>query len=202
MKYRVLLFFLASLFAAPLQAQEENPPNEDPAHAELRALRDALLDSIEKDFQASLSYLHENVVVTYQNAETKRGHEGVKEYFDRMMVGEDRIVESIEHELTVDELSILYGDDTAVAFGDLNQHYKLTDGREFDLHSRWTATAVRDEGRWVVAAVHMSANLFDNPLLTLAKKALYIVGVVALAIGLALGVIGTIVVTKLRTKNV
>jgi hypothetical protein len=41
-------------------------------------------------------------------------------------------------------------------------HFKLRRGEQFDLHSRWTATAVRQDGRWLVASFHVSTNMFDN----------------------------------------
>ena len=38
---------------------------------------------------------------------------------------------------------------------------------EFDLTTRWTATFVRKEGKWRIAAFHASVNMFDNELLRL-----------------------------------
>lgn len=196
------VIIIGCLGVAPLQAQEETPPGEDPAHDEIRAMRDAIVEAANSgDLDTMLSHVHENVVGTWQNAETNRGREGLRSFHENMMMGEDPVVENITHDLKVDELSILYGGDTAIAFGGLDEVYELTDGTQFDLHSRWTATMVKEEDRWLVAAFHISANLFDNPLLTVAKRALYWVGTLAFAIGLGLGVVGTAVVTKRRRQK-
>ena len=203
MKNRMLLFIIfVCLGFALVHAQEKIPADKDPAHDKLRAMRDVLVEAANRsDLEAMLSHVHKNVVITWQNAETNRGHEDLRSFYKRMMIGEDRVVESVTQDLKVDELSILYGGDVAVAFGDLNEEYKLTNGTQFDLHSRWTATLVKEGDRWVVASYHVSANLFDNPLLTVAKNALYLIGAIASVIGLALGVIMTIIVTKVRRKK-
>src|SRR6185503_13619553 len=109
------LLLLASLTVVP-QSHPASPP-EDPAHNELRALREGMLDAIRKgDIEKQLGYLHPNVVVTWQNAEVSRGREGVRKYLDRMLTGPNKKVSSYNVDLTVDELTILYGGDTGVSF--------------------------------------------------------------------------------------
>jgi len=58
-----------------------------------------------------------------------------------------------------------------------------------DAHGRWTADLVREAGRWKIAAVHYSGNLFDNPLLDAARTASWLAGGIASAVGLGLGFI-------------
>jgi hypothetical protein len=87
----------------------------------------------------------------------------------------------------VDELTILYGPDTGIAFGSAVQSYKMANGLKLDAKTRWTATLVREQGRWLVASLHASANLFDNPLLSMAKRTAYWAGGVSLVLGLIVG---------------
>src|SRR5205807_2525523 len=115
------------------------------------------------DIEAQLAFLHPNVVVTWHNAEVSRGRDGVRKYLDRMLKGPSKIVEKFGAEVSVDELSILYGGDTAIAFGSAQEHFKLTDGRSFDFPGRWSATLVKDSDKWLVASLHTSDNIFDNP---------------------------------------
>lgn len=199
MMTRIVLFACVGCFVSlELHAQEQESAEEDPAHDELRALRDAILEAVETDFDAALLLMHDNVVVTRQDGAVNRGRDELREYHERMMVGPDRIVDSVKHELTVDELSILFGGDTAIAFGDLVQDYKLADGRNFKLNSRWTVTAVKEDGKWLVASAHISANVFDNALLWLY---LYRAAGAAGALGLVLGILLTLVVTRLRKRK-
>ena len=86
----------------------------------------------------------------------KSPHE-VKAYFEQMTKGPNRIVEKSTIAPEADALSLLYNDSqTAVAYGHSNDHYKLTDGTEFDQNTRWSATLVKKDGQWKVASVHIS----------------------------------------------
>lgn len=161
---------------------------EDPAHAELRTLRDNLVDAVnKKDVEALLRQLHPDVVVTWQNAEVSRRPEGVRAYLARMLEGPDRIVDEFTTSVAVDELTILHGGDAGISFGTSRDHFKLRSGQSFDLNSRWSATVVRHDGRWVVAAFHASVNLFDNPLLAGAQKLALGGASAALIAGIAVG---------------
>lgn len=202
MKTRMFFTVLwTQLFAQSIAAQENKLAEEDRVHDELRALRDGLFEAYEKrDLERLLTLVHPNVVVTWQNAELSRGHEGLRNFYQRMMVGNQRVVESISSKLTIDELSILHGVDTAVAFGSLDDDFKLMNGTQFHLHSRWTATAVKEGDHWLIASFHASANLFDNPLLSAAQQALYLIGGAAFTIGLTVAIVVAWVVGRLRRR--
>lgn len=163
-------------------------PSDEATHDELRALRDGLLDAMGKgDIERELTFFHPNAVITWHNAEVSRGRDGIRKYLSRMLEGPDKAVESFKADVTVDELTILYGGDTGVAFGSAVEHFAMTSGRTFDLPARWSATLVKENGRWLIASLHASDNLFDNPLLGLARRMAWIAGGVALVAGLLLG---------------
>ena len=172
------------LLLAPLPALSQ----EDPAHNELRALRDGLLDAIKKgDVERELTYLHPNVVVTWQNAEVSRGHDGVRAYLNRMLNGPSKIVSDYKFDVSVDELTILYGGDTGISFGKSQEHIGLATGTNIDYPARWSATLVKEDGKWLVASLHASSNLFENPFLATTKRLMYIGCAVALVAGLLIG---------------
>lgn len=151
-------------------------------------MRDGLIDAVNKgDIEHQLTYLHTKVVMTALNNEVSRGREGVRAYWTKMMTGPGRVVEIFHCEVTVDDLTTLYGGDTGVAFGSAHQHYKLTSGLKLDVTTRWTATLVKENGRWLIASLHASASLFDNPLLATAWRTVYWAGGIALVVGLLIG---------------
>lgn len=159
---------------------------EDPAHAELRAMRTTLLGAIAAgDIEAVLPMLHEDVVITWQNGEVNRGRAGVKTFFERMgrqSFGGYKVPPS------PDELTILHGGTTGVSFGrSVGQFHVL--GRTWEFENRWTATLVKQDGRWLLASYHVSWNALDNPLLNAATRALAIAALIALAVGLGVGVV-------------
>src|SRR6266496_5164221 len=93
MKNTLLVIALLWSFCATVTlAQSTNAAPEDPAHQELRALRDGLLAAMNKsDLEASLAFLHTNCVITWHNAEVSRGHAGVRAYNDRVMKGPKKL---------------------------------------------------------------------------------------------------------------
>lgn len=172
MKMKLLLTALACAFTLTARAEE------DPAHNELRAVRDGLLAGMNSgDIEAQLPFLHPNVVVTWHNAEVSRGRDGVRKYLDRMLNGPAKVVEKFGADVKVDELSLLYGGDTAIAFGSALERFTMAGGRKFEFTGRWSATLVKEDGKWLVANLHTSDNLFDNPLLNgVTKMVRYLAG--------------------------
>jgi ketosteroid isomerase-like protein len=192
--------------AASLHAQEKiqgaaTSQSAERMHEELRVLRDGLVKATnESNIDALLTHLHPDVVVTWQNAEVSRGHAGVREYLLRMTSGPARVVRSFRTTPTVDELTILYGGDTVgVAFGSSRDRFELTSGMDFELNGRWSATLVKEGGRWLVANFHASTNLFDNAVLTMTKRITVWSGVGGLLIG-AIVAIGGVVLLRRRHR--
>jgi hypothetical protein len=71
---------------------------------------------------------------------------------------------------------------------------------EFDLENRWTATLVRENDGWRLAAYHVSGNVLDNAVLEIAKRSVYWVGGIAFAVGLVVG-LGVAVVLGRRRRG-
>lgn len=158
---------------------------EDPAHEELRTLRTKIITAITQgDIATVLRHVHPNVVVTWQNAEVCRGQQGLKDFFDRMG---KKSFKGYKVPPTPDELTLLYGSDTGITFGQTVAEYRLL-GKSYEIKSRWTATLVKENGKWLLAAYHISMNTLDNPLLTAAKRSAAIAAAAALALGLATGI--------------
>jgi ketosteroid isomerase-like protein len=179
---------IGGLTLTPVAARQAKDAPEDPAHAELRKVREEMVDAINKDDRAKLmSHLHKNIVVTFMDGETVRGHDGVQKYFDAKLKSNPPVVQTYSVNPKVDELSIIYGGDTAIAFGGSDDYFKLSRGLEFNVHNRWTATLVKEDGKWLLAAFHASVGLFDNPLLSLTQRFAYWVGGGAAVIGLLVG---------------
>jgi ketosteroid isomerase-like protein len=159
---------------------------EDPAHNELRTLRTEVIAAITKgDIDAVVKHVHPNVVVTWQNAEVCRGVQGLKDFFNRM--AKDTF-KGYKVPPTPDDLTILYGGDVGVSFGKVVGEYKLL-GKDLEFHSRYTATLVKENGKWLLASYHVSLNALDNPLISTAKQSLLWAGVGAGVVGLIIGVL-------------
>ncbi|WP_254509243.1 YybH family protein [Anatilimnocola floriformis] len=195
--------------AASLASAGQNEPAKEPEkvatggaraeaiHDQLRAVREEFLTAFGKqDFDALVALLDENVVLTAQDGKelkSIRSKQGVREYLDRMLVGPKRGIESMTIKPTVDELSALHNGDTAVATGSSLDHYKLSDGNEFDLKTRWSVTLIDKNGKWLIANLHVSTSLFDNPVISAVSRAATWaaigIGAVALLVGFGGGML-------------
>ena len=188
---------LLSQSEKPVAAMEaEKELNQtDAIHDQLRALREKLIAAVNtKDFETVVKLLHPEVILTAQDGKKLgliRRHEGVRKYFNRLLVSTGHGVEVLRLNPTVDDLSVLYHDNTAVAFGSSIDHYRLVNGNEFDLKTRWSVTVVKEGDEWLVANLHVSTNLFENPVLaTVSRMAMWLAigaGFVCLVTGLFVG---------------
>ncbi len=159
---------------------------ENPAHEELRAVRLAIIDAINKgDIDSVITHVHPDAVITWQNSEVCRGHQGLRDFFERM--GKDSF-KGYKIPPTPDEPTIFHGETTGISFGETVAEYHLL-GKSYELKSRWTATMVREDGKWMLAGYHLSMNVLDNAILNAAKNGLYLAGGIAFVIGLLLGMI-------------
>lgn len=179
-----LLLGVSTAFAADAETKPADSGSE--AHKELRVLRDGLIAAINKqDMDAVLAHLDDEVIYTPQNAEVCRGKAAVKAYFDKMMNGPQKIVKSFSVKIDVDELAKLYGD-TAVSHGQSHERFVLTDGKDLQMHSKWTASLARKNGEWKVTSFHVSNNVFDNAVLDLYKQVIFKAGVGGVLVGVLL----------------
>ncbi|HEY1661064.1 MAG TPA: nuclear transport factor 2 family protein [Verrucomicrobiae bacterium] len=192
MKKNQILLTLALTFFAMLVAKADTQmdPQVVATHNEIRAMRDGLMDAVNKgDIQRELTYLTTNVVVTWHDATVSRGRQGVLDYYNRLMNGPNKVVAAFHAEVKVDELTILYGDNTGIAFGSSVEHFKLTNGTSFDLKGRWTTTMIKENGQWLIASLHVSTNIFDNVMLDMVKKYAYYAVVAAALGGILVGMV-------------
>jgi hypothetical protein len=162
-------------------------------HVKLRQLKDDAVAAIHAgQYELILPLLHSNIVVTAESSEVVRTRNEVEMFYTRLLTGSDRVLTHFEiKELVVDELSILHGDSTAVAFGSGRFDYQFVRGPGFQLPSRWTAVLVREQGRWVLAAFHNSVNVADNPVLDLARRTGYALGAGGILLGVLIGALST-----------
>lgn len=181
-----------SLIAGTLAVGQPPPNSQEAVHKELRALRDGIIASFnKKDVDGLLKFVHPKAVVTWQDASVCRGHQQIRDYYQKMMTGEKRVVESVSATAEVDELTTLHGENNGVAVGSVDQHFVLTDGMDFHLPNRWTADIVKEGDRWLIASLHVSANLFNNPIQTIAvKKTALWVGIPCAVLGIVVGLLG------------
>lgn len=178
----------------PTAAVAEAPQvTESQLHDELRAVRDEMEKALNaRDLDGLLKHLDERVVFSTMNGDVVTGHQGVKDYFSKMLSAPDSRVKSVKAHFEATELSRLYDGVIATAYGTTDDHYELKDGMAFNMKAQWSTTLRRSpDGTWKILTFHYSANVFDNPVrdleVGLIKKVGIGAAVLALIIGLLIG---------------
>jgi hypothetical protein len=69
----------------------------------------------------------------------------------------------------------------------VQEQLTLANGRPLEVTGRWSATLVKENGHWLVASLHCSENLFDNPLFNQFKSVLPWIGGASFIMGIFLG---------------
>ncbi|HEX6100074.1 MAG TPA: nuclear transport factor 2 family protein [Thermoanaerobaculia bacterium] len=184
MKRLLPLLLLSAVL--PLYAQEPDAATHN-ALRQLKATMEKALN--ERDLDTIVANVDPQVVFTTMNGDVCRGPEQIRAYFAKMLTAPGHIVKDVKVSFDVDALTTLYGGDTGIALGSSKDHYELTNGDTFDIQGRWTCTMVRNGDRWVIAAFHYSANVFENPIVDRYRKAMWTVGIGAAAVALILGLI-------------
>jgi ketosteroid isomerase-like protein len=157
-----------SIFSSAIA--QDTAPDLDSIHTELRAMKDRAVEAVnKKDVAALLKEVSPAIRFTAMNNEIVRGQDGLKTYYAKMMEGASRIVEDMSITSEPDEKALLFAGNTmATATGTSEAYFKIKGGLTFTVPLRWTATVENSGGKWTIAAIHFSANMFDNPLMSAA----------------------------------
>lgn len=185
--FRFLTPILAALWMQSALAQSPDLPM-DPDHVAIRELKENLVKAIsDGNMDAIEPLLHPNVVVTWQDGEVCKGPAAVRKFYQDMASKSKKTFQGYKVPPTADEPTILYsGGTTGVAYGYNIGVFHLA-GKDFEMKNRWTATMVKENGKWLLSSYHVSMNVLDNPLLNAVKIVGVVVAILALLIGLVIG---------------
>jgi len=179
---------LAAIVLCSLPAYAIQEPDHE-IHQELRAILATVEKSINAgDYDALLPVVSRDIRATPINQEVLSSPQEVSAYFKRWF-GPGGFLKKLEMKFEADALAELSADKTwALGRGSGIEHYTLSDGRQYDLKTRWTATmAKEDDGKWRLRAIHIGTDFLDNPILADAKAAVRKFALAAAAGGLVVG---------------
>lgn len=203
----LLLVVFGSLARGQTTIAAATQPAADPTLDDLMRLRDSLKDAYNQgDVDRMLTFLHPEVLIIFPDAEVLTGREALRAYYQKMLKGPDPVVRRYTADPVVDGRQIR--GDVDLSWGRMNDHYVLSDGTEFGLDSRFTATLLKspngpaESGGWIIRSFHSSTDAFDNPVLKIAAKrvALY-AGSGALVVGLLIGILAGWLMRRTRPTN-
>ena len=137
---------------------------------------DDILPLLAKDF---------SVTMVDQTLITEPGQ--LKEYFRKTFAAPDSILKSVRIEPEADILTGFLDDATGINRGTSTDTYTLKSGQQVVLKTRWSGTFRRIDDKWKIVNVHVGVNFLDNPVLQVARTAVYWWGAGGLLAGAAVG---------------
>jgi len=139
----------------------------------------------EQNIDRMLTQFADNATVTWLNAEVSRGKGEIKAYYQRMVGAEGTILKKYLTKASLGAPARFYGD-IAVADGSTADEFFPWKRDVFKFDSRWSGTMAKIDGQWKLVALHLSTNVFTNPLIAEYEQMLRYVGIGAFLAGLLL----------------
>lgn len=187
MKNSTRLFLFGVIFSLSLTSQSFCATEQD--HEELRGLLTTFTEAFnEQDFDRLERHIADEFVITLIDHKRFRSWEEFSNYAVSIFEGDETTVTSVTFKPEADEPSWFLADGAvAINTGTSIDTYEFENKVVRSMETRWTMSAIKEDGQWKVAAIHMSGNIFDNPLLhTLQEwgwRIILVVGSVALLLG-------------------
>ena len=165
------LFFCLSLICAASLAYAAEEPDHA-IHEELRGVLRTIESAINSgEYDKMLPVLSEQVRATPVTQEFIHNKSEIVPYFTKLF-GKGGELAKLEMNLNADQLTELAADKSwGIVTGDGIEKYVLSDGRPYELHTRWTAALIKEaDERWRLRAIHMGVDFLDNPVLAEYKR--------------------------------
>jgi ketosteroid isomerase-like protein len=180
-------------------ALAQNPERDKKDHDELRALLRTFTEAFNsRNIDPLVPYLHKDFSVTMVNQDVVTDPKALKGYLDSQFTAPGSRLKDAKIQPEADVLTLLYEGRVGVNRGSSTDTYTLKDGRVFTLKTRWSGTAIQEDGKWKVLNAHIGLNILDNPILDEIERLRWIWGAAGLAIGIALGALGMMLVRRRR----
>jgi ketosteroid isomerase-like protein len=172
------------------QSAASSSANREADHEELRALLRTAKEAVNaKNFDALKPLFHEKFSITTVDQKLYTNFDDFKAHFATLFNGANAPLKSITFNPEADALTEFVGDNLGLSHGTSTDTYVFADGDQRAMTSRWTATLIKDNGKWKILNLHIGANILDNPVTAAAKSYLYKVGAGAGLGGLLFGFI-------------
>ncbi|HTE15425.1 MAG TPA: nuclear transport factor 2 family protein [Burkholderiales bacterium] len=187
LKMNRVIIILVTLAACPMTAvaADATDPRESDRKQLLQIFSEIVEGINEQNIDRMVAQMDENATVIWLNAEASRGHADIKAYYQRMVGTGDAILKKYNTKAKVAVPARFLGD-IAVADGTMEDEFFPIRRGPFKLNSNWSVTCVKQDGKWKIAHLHLSTNVFNNELLDEVKQMVWYAAGGGLLAGLAL----------------
>ena len=179
---------IACLLGMTLLGGLEAAESREKDHAELRELHQNVTKALNSaDFSALQAQMGSEFDITFADQKYHGTIQSLKDYYAKLTSPDGPGIVSVHFEPQADTLTRFLGNDVGVTHGTSVDTFTKKNGDKIVLHSRWTATVVKENGKWKVAALHAGVDFLDNAILQSVQDRLKTMIYAGAGIGILLG---------------
>ncbi|MCP4073447.1 MAG: hypothetical protein GY742_17170 [Hyphomicrobiales bacterium] len=202
MRFFLIVSFLVFTFVAPETAKAQTADPNGPDHEQLHQLLISITETINQGrFRDVEKFFYKDFAGTVITQDVLTSKKDIDAYFDKWFSGDSALIKSLKIAPEADALSRIYDDKFATVYGSNIETYELTNGKIYEVNSRWTASLIKDQGTWKILTVHNGVNFLDNPVLTVAGQSTLWFGAGGLLIGFFIGLLAMFLFKKRKGRN-
>ena len=169
MKRMIAVIAFGLLSGGAATAGEEDPNKKD--HDELRVLLKIFTDAFNSgNVEPLVPHLHKDFSVTMINQDLVTNRETLNDYLKKRLTAPQSPLKDVKIAPEADISTVFFNGRFGVNRGSSTDTYTLKDGRVFTLKTRWTGTAIQEDGKWKVLNAHIGLNPIENPIIDGVEK--------------------------------
>lgn len=201
MNYYALRIMLTVIFVlCAVTARTQDMREND--HEELRTLLVEVTDAFNKrDTAALAACLTKEFVFTTLDQQVLTSAGEIDDYYKKIFDSPDAFITDAKISPEASILTRFTDANSGYCYGINHEVYTMKDGRTVPMETHWTATVVKEEGRWKIAAAHAGVNFLDNPVIERSKKVAKKLSVIGFITGLITMLVIVVLVKKIKCKN-
>ena len=183
-----LSMFASLVFVSPVFSQENSAEEKD--HQDIRHLLVDVTQAINtEDIKNIGSFFAKDYIYVGADQSAVTNHEEFVAYYDQLLGGKNALLKSLNFQPKALMKTKFIQDNVGIVYGESNDTYVLAGGHKTQVQSKWSATLLKEDGKWKVASLHNGVNFYDNPEITNFINFWKMAALGALVFGIALGFI-------------
>ena len=182
----LLSMFVNFIFVSPAFSQV-NSDNEK-EHQEMRQLLADVTQAINtEDIDHIRNFFAKDYIYVGADQSTVTNRTEFLAYYDKLLGGKNALLKSLNFQPKALMKTKFIQDNVGIVYGESDDTYVLANGHTTKVKSKWSATLLKEDGKWKVATLHNGVNFYDNPEITYFLNFWKMIAFGALIVGVALG---------------
>ena len=156
-------FLYLTLGMIPFAFSQESSFEHKGDHEQLRALLSKVVTALnERDWETLEIHLADDFAYTGDNQSTITSIDQLKKLEVELFTGENAPLKSMKVNPTPTIPTRFLDEGIGYCYGKTTNTYKIKNGIEISTTGSWTATVVKRDGNWKLAAAHSGVNFYEN----------------------------------------